>query len=60
MSQSGLENEYLEHQQKNTDPLPNQYPTPHNQNINYSPVKNMQMSKNRQYEMLIQSLSLKR
>jgi hypothetical protein len=60
MGQSGFEDKYLERQQQNSYPSPYQYPTPYNQNLNYLPVKNMQKSQNRQYEMLIQALSLKR
>jgi len=60
MSQNEFEKDYVKHQQQNSYPSPYQYQTPYNQNINYSPVKNIQKSKNRQYEMLIQSLSLKK
>jgi len=61
ISKNGFESEYLERQQQNPYPYPSYlYPTPYNQNINYLPIhgKNVLKSKNAQYEMLTQSLSL--
>jgi len=64
ISKNGFESEYkdyLERQQQN--PYPSYpYPGSYNQNMNYSPMpgKDMQKSKNAQYEMLIRALSLKR
>jgi len=59
VSQSGFENEYEKRQQENSYPYPYPYPTPYKQNINYSPVKNVQKSQNEQYEKLTRALSLK-
>jgi len=56
MSKHGFENRYLELQPQNPSP------TPYEQNMNHLPIhhKNFRKSKNTPYEILIQSLSLKK
>jgi hypothetical protein len=58
MGQTGFKNEYSERQQQDSYKYP--YSMPYNKIIDYSPSKDVRKSKNRQYEMLIQALSLKK